>query len=51
MNPKCANCGEEMIQTHTRVGLPIYICPHVKPKQLGDKLYSGVAIYCEKKEA
>lgn len=46
--PKCANCGEPMIEAYTRVGLRILICPHVKmstTKRLGGAIRQG-EIYC-----
>jgi len=32
--PKCANCGTEMIETHTKNGIRLYICPHTTIKQI-----------------
>jgi len=32
--PKCANCGEEMIETHTKSGIRLYVCQHVTIKQV-----------------
>jgi ribosomal protein L37AE/L43A len=31
--PKCPNCNTPLTKTHTRDGLAIWICPHVKPNK------------------
>jgi hypothetical protein len=45
---KCANCGEQMIEAYTRVGLRILICSHVKmstTKRISGAIRQG-EIYC-----
>jgi len=32
--PKCANCGAQMIETYTKQGLRLYVCPHITIKQV-----------------
>jgi len=46
--PKCANCGAEMLETYTKQGLRLYICPHVNIRQVAKitgKFYFG-EIHC-----
>jgi len=32
--PKCANCGSQMLETYTKNGIRLYLCPHVAIKQV-----------------
>ena len=46
--PKCANCGAQMLETYTKQGLRLYICPHVGIRQVAKitgKFYFG-EIHC-----
>lgn len=51
--PKCATCGSEMLETHSRNGVSIFICGHVKfdtTKRIsGMPLYNE--IYCNQKRS
>lgn len=42
---KCCNCGEQLISTYTRDGLPILICPHVKMS--ATQSLAGIPIHTE----
>ncbi len=48
MDPKCANCGAEMIEAYTKEALHLYLCPHVEfstTKTLANRVLH-TAIYC-----
>ncbi len=42
---KCANCGEELLETYMRNGLSILICPHVKMS--ATQSLAGIPIHTE----
>ena len=42
---KCSNCGEKLLSTHMRNGLPILICPHVKMS--ATRSLAGIPIHTE----
>jgi len=49
MKARCANCDDEMIETHTRNGLRILICPNTKARSVKRKsgLVKQTEIYCD----